>query len=281
VYDIVTEKIVSMLEAGTIPWRRPWTVENRMPANLVSKKAYRGINTFLLGATAMARGYSSPWWVTFKQAADLGGHVRKGEKATIAVFWKMTEHQDSETGETKEVPLLRYFNIFNLDQTEGIAAPAETETGSTFTPIETAERIVSDMPNRPEIRHGGDRAYYSPLLDYVQLPHPESFAQPENYYATAFHEITHSTGHKSRLDRGLGERLAPFGSPDYSREELIAEMGAAFLCACAGIEPATLDNSAAYLASWVEVLKGDSGIAVHAAAQAQRAADYILERHSE
>ena len=222
VYEIVTDRIIAELEKGTIPWRQPWKESGR-PVNLVSRKPYQGINVILLRSTCR----SSPYWLTFKQAKDLGGHVRKGEKATPVVFWKWTERteRDPETGEERKdrFPILRYYSVFNADQVEGIAVPEEAPRP--FNPVEHAEGIISAMPSRPEIQHRGDRAYYSPRLDQVVLPPKGAFDSENGYYSVAFHELTHSTGHSSRLHRFDTEDLAPFGSTDYSKEELVAELG--------------------------------------------------------
>jgi antirestriction protein ArdC len=196
VYDIVTAEVVRLLEEGTAPWRRPWTVERRLPTNLVSKRESRGANVFLLGVKAALKGYGSPYWVTFKQALDLGGHVRKGEKSTLAIFWRTVEKEDPETGEAKEYPVLRYYSVFNTGQCDGLPVPPAPEADITFDPIEAAETIIRNMPSAPAIRHGGDQAFYAPLTDHVQLPKREAFETPAAYYGCAFHELTHSTGHK-------------------------------------------------------------------------------------
>jgi antirestriction protein ArdC len=176
--------------------------------------------------------------------------------------------------------MLRYYSVFNVAQCDGVTAPAIEGADGVHSPIETAEQIVAAMPRRPEIRHGLDRAFYSPASDSVGMPSPERFESPENYYNVLFHELTHSTGHESRLNRkgvsGVGGERAAFGSQSYSKEELVAEMGAAFLCGRAGIVERIIDNSAAYVAAWLERLKDDAQLVVMAAAQAQKAADFIL-----
>jgi len=268
VYQIVTEQILKQLESGTAPWHRPWTTQ--VPKNLVSGRAYRGINVFLLASN----GYGSPYWLTYKQATERGGHVRKGEHGTKVVFWKIgtreVEDADGDTIERKSI-LLRYYTVFNIEQCEGIAAPDSTRT---VNPIEECERIVQGMPNPPAMEQDG-RAWYRPSTDTVGMPSRNAFNSPEEYYSTLFHELTHSTGHAKRVGRDGIEKLNTFGSESYSKEELIAEMGAAMLCGVAGIERKTLSNSAAYLKSWVDVLRSDSRMVVSAAAQAQKAADYI------
>lgn len=268
VYSIVTEQILKQLESGVAPWHRPWTAE--IPKNIVSRRAYRGINVFLLASI----GYGSPYWLTYKQAIERGGHVRKGEHGTKVVFWKMgtreTQEQDGDTIERKSI-LLRYYTVFNVEQCEGIAAPDSTRT---VNPIEECERIVSQMPIPPVMQQDG-RAWYRPSTDTVGIPSRNAFNSAEEYYSTLFHELTHSTGHSNRVGRDGIEKLNTFGSESYTKEELIAEMGAAMLCGIAGIERKTLSNSAAYLQSWISVLKSDSHMVVSAASQAQKAADYI------
>ncbi len=275
VYEIVTEKIISLLEQGEIPWKKPWKSASGWPMNLVSKKPYRGVNVFLLHSA----GFSSRWWVTFDQAKELGGHVKKGEKASLVVFWKMLEKkvEDKEGNEKIEkIPMLRYYNVFNTDQCEGLKVPDNDSVVIEFNPIEEAESIVTGMPNRPDIRHGGNKAFYSPGLDYIGMPKAIDFDSEEEYYSTLFHEMVHSTGHTSRVDRKLNQKRAAFGSEDYSKEELVAEMGAAFLCGSCGIEPKTIKNSAAYIKSWLKSLRDDKTMVVLAAAAAQRATEWIL-----
>ena len=275
VYEIVTQRIIEKLEAGVAPWRKPWTGSNTLGAHasFVTRKPYRGINAFL---TAVS-GFECPYWLTFKQVKDMGGSVIAGAKATPIVYFNKGEKENAE-GEKSTYAFLRYYSAFNLEQTTGIEYPKpEKVQGPEFQPIETAQAIVSATQLRSEIRHAGGQAYYSPRLDVITMPIPESFTSAQEYYSTLFHEMTHATGHESRLARGL-ESVAAFGTPDYSKEELVAEMGAAFLCAEAGIANATLDNSAAYLAGWIKVLKGNPKLIVSAAAQGQKAAEYILNR---
>ena len=272
VYEIITGRIIAMLEKGTVPWRKPWQAKAGFPRNLVSGKPYRGINVFLLHAMS----YESPFWLTFKQAHDLGAKVRKGEKACPVVFWKQLEVEDKATGETEKIPMLRFYYVFNVSQCDGlknIPAPVETPLSAPNKP----EEIVSFMPNRPEIKHGLTRAYYSPAEDIVAMPNRERFENEVGYFATLFHELIHSTGHASRLNRATVTESQGFGSNPYCREELVAEMGAAFLCGQAGIAESTLENSAAYVQNWLEQLQNDKKLIVQAAAMAQKAADFILD----
>ena len=269
VYDIITERVTALLEQGTIPWRKPWKVQTGLPRNLVSKKVYRGINVFLLHAMH----YESPFWLTFHQAQQLGGNIRKGEKSCPVVFWKQNAIEDKATGEQVKIPLLRYYHVFNLSQCEGMdKLPDTLPTGATTKPAE----IVAQMPQRPEIKHAMAKAFYSPAEDFVGMPNPERFENEANYFSVLFHELIHATGHKSRLNRATTTGHAGFGSDEYSREELIAEMGAAFLCGQADIAERTVENSAAYLKGWLEQLQNDKMLIVQAAAQAQKAADFIL-----
>jgi antirestriction protein ArdC len=269
-YEVVTESIIKQLESGVAPWRKPWRTE--MPANLVSKKEYRGINVFLLAF----QGYGSRYWLTYRQAQSLGGTVSKGQHGSKVVFWKFDEYrkENSETGETgnRKSILLRYYTVFNLEQCEGIKSP---EPLPAIHPIERCESIVEQMPNRPSLERDS-KACYRPSTDTVGMPARSAFHSAEEYYSTFFHELTHSTGHPSRVGREGIMAHNPFGSEDYSKEELVAEMGAAMLCGVAGIESRTLDNSASYLQSWINRLRSDSRLIVSAASQAQKAADYIL-----
>jgi antirestriction protein ArdC len=268
VYEIVTSRILAELEKGEIPWRKPW--RTLPPANLISKKPYRGINVFLL---ALA-GYGSQYWLTYRQAQALGGNVRKGEHGTKIVFWKFdtfeTETADGETEERKSA-FLRYYTVFNLEQTEGLKALLALPPAF---PIESAEEIVKGMPNPPAFEQDAQAAYI-PSRDTVTMPSRTAFESQAEYYSTLFHELTHSTGHAKRLAREGFDTPQKFGSESYSKEELIAEMGSAMLCGIAGIGQATISNSAAYLQSWIKRLKADSRLVVSAASAAQKAADYI------
>jgi antirestriction protein ArdC len=268
VYEIITGQILAELQKGVVPWRKPW--RTFPPANLVSKKPYRGINTFLL---ALA-GYGSQYWLTYRQAQALGGNVRRGEHGTKIVFWKFNEYEtetaDGET-ENRTSAFLRYYTVFNLEQTEGLKALLALPPAR---PIESAETIVAAMPNPPTYQQGF-LACYSPSNDNVTMPSPTAFHSRAEYYSTMFHELTHSTGHAKRLAREGFDRPVEFASESYSREELVAEMGSAMLCGVAGIEQATIANSAAYPKSWITRLKSDSRLVISAASAAQKAADYI------
>jgi len=273
VYDIINQRITDLLEQGTVPWHKPWNASTNYPMNLISKKEYRGINIFILASSP----YSSPYWMTFKQVQDKGGHVTKGEKSMPVIFWKWLDRKEDDPV-TGKIPMLRYYNVFNLEQVEGVSAPVPEETANDHQPLPLPEEIFKNMPQRPELKFGGNRAYYSPSLDYIQLPHLSTFDTSEEYYSTLFHEITHATGHQSRLARKSILEPSYFGSHEYSKEELVAEMGAAFLSGYCGTENVTIENSAAYIQGWLKALKNDKTLLIHASAQAQKAADFILNR---
>ena len=284
VYQIVTDQVISLLEQGKIPWQKPWRGGAAgMPKNAISKKPYRGVNVFLLGMKAEFLGYDSPYWLTYKQASELGGNVKKGEKSTLVIFWKPLEKDNPDKPDSPDrYMVLRYYNVFNVVQCENLNAdrlPADAIDDTPdidFDPIDACENVVKHFIKRPEIFHNEQRAYYSPGKDIVNLPRPETFTDEQSYYATLFHELTHSTGHERRLNRqGIADKAA-FGSNTYSKEELVAEMGAAFLCGVCEIENRTIENTVAYLQGWLSKLKSDKRLIVQAAAQAQKATDYIL-----
>lgn len=281
VYQIVTDRIIDLLNKGIVPWQKPWQGGQNMPRNLISKKEYRGINLFLLHAS----NHGSPFWLTYKQAKELGGNVKRGEHSMPVVFWKRFDVEDKAQPDGKRtIPMLRYYSVFNVDETEGISAdkiPVMDKTTREHSPIAEAELIVKAMPKLPEIKHGQGQAAYSPVMDYVTMPNPEQFTSWQAYYNVLFHELTHATGHPSRLDRfdkAQASEQFSFGSHTYAKEELVAEMGAAFLSGHAGIVDRTLDNSAAYIASWLKRLKDDCKLVVQAAAQAQKSSDFILNK---
>jgi antirestriction protein ArdC len=269
-YERITERIVSLLEQGTVPWHKPWTVKTGLPRNLISKKPYRGINVFLL----MAMSYESPHWLTFRQAIQLGGNVMKGEKSCPVVFWKRMKNEDEESDEPKKAPLLRLYHVFNLAQCEGLKdAPGEIQM-----PVTKPAEIVAGMPQPPVVKHGMAQAFYSPHEDCVGMPERERFDGEASYFATLFHELIHATGSEKRLNRASLTERNGFGSNPYCKEELIAELGSAFLCGYADIVDRTIDNSAAYLEGWLKQFQNDRTLIVSAAAQAQKAADFILGR---
>ncbi len=268
VYQVITNRILESLSQGVVPWRCPWTVE--APRNLVSGKEYRGVNVLLL----QSMGHASQYWLTFKQARDLGGSVKRGERGCPVVFWKVSD-KETIKGETEKSFVLRYFTVFNLSQTEGIEAPPAT-LRSAFDPLTACEVIAAGYEGGPVVEHDGGRACYLPALDRVQMPARERFNSVGEYYSTLFHELSHSTGAAHRLARkGVVDPIR-YASHDYAFEELVAECGAAFLCAQGGIANRTLDNSAAYIASWARKLRSEPRWIVEAAGQAGKAADLIL-----
>ena len=275
-YEVVTQKIIDRLEAGVVPWQKPWKNSGGMPSNLITKRPYNGINFWLL----LSLNYTSPFYLTFEQVKSLNGNVRKGEKSTMVVFWKILESED-KSGEIKKTPFLRYYNVFNLTQTEGIDPTKIPDTEPfehDFNPIGAADAIIHKWSDCPKIEWGKDHAYYAPGLDMVGMPDQRTFFCDEQVYSTLFHELTHSTGHNRRLGRHEKIKDHQFGSQDYSQEELVAEMGAAYLCGITNIEQETIENNAAYIKSWIRTFKDDPKVLVLAAAQAQKAVDYILNQ---
>jgi antirestriction protein ArdC len=276
-YEEITKQITGMLEAGVVPWRSPILGRGTAghPRNLESGKPYRGINVFLLAFTAHAKGYGSSYWMTFNQAKAAGGCVKKGEKSAMVVFWKQYETKDRTTGEDTTVPVLRYYNVFNAEQTDVKVPDSPVWEPTQHTPIEAAEQLAAGYAGGPQVIHEGSQAYWRPRTDTVRLPEPTRFTGAEEYYSTLFHELAHSTGHSTRLDRKLDTDPKPFGSADYGKEELVAEMAAAFLCGHAGIAPRVIENQAAYLQGWLKTIKGDKKLVISAAGQAQKAADWV------
>lgn len=272
VYQIVTDRIISALEGGIIPWRKPWNAVYGLPRNYATGRVYSGINLFLLHFSG-----ALPFFMTFKQALALGGNVRKGAKGHQVVYYNISKRENKETGKEEKMPFLKYYTVFSVEDIQGIEFNLPEVPKQEFTPSEVAEGIVEAWDGKPAIQHLHQRAYYSPSLDFVNMPKPETFTTSEGYYQTLFHELTHSTGHKSRLDRA--ELTAGEGkqSTSYAREELTAEMGASFLSAAAGIATEqTEENAVAYIQSWLERLKNDKQLVVKAASKAQAAARMIL-----
>lgn len=276
-YQAVTDRILTALENGVAPWVRPWRTSSSehggLPYNGYTHRSYRGVNVWLLMLAGDEKGYSDSRWFTFRQAKTLGAHVRRGEKSTTVIFWKQhtVEDREAEGGNPveKTIPLLRAYRVFNAEQCEGIPRlPEEPEEAP-----ELRYRLAQELAERTGavIRHGGDRACYSTTGDVVRLPRPETFEGEEHYWCTTLHELTHWTGHRSRLDRDLSGR---FGSESYAAEELVAEMGAAFVCAALGI-PGQLRHPE-YIGSWLKVLGDDKRAVFKASSLAQRAADFLL-----
>jgi antirestriction protein ArdC len=277
IYSLVNDRILASLEQEIIPWKRPWT--GHLPTNYDSGKEYRGVNILTLGIAEMVMGYSSPYWLTFRQAQKHGGYIRRGEKATYIVFSerKVKEVQKEDgTKEERVFHFVRSFPIFNWELTEGVP---KKEAGPVLAPdrdlIEVSSAILSKMPNPPAYRESGSAAYYMPKQDVVNLPPMKTFKTIEGYVATKFHEYGHATGHKSRLNRPGIMAVVAFGGEDYSFEELVAELTSAYLCARHGIDN-TLENSSAYIQNWLQVLKNDKTMLMKASGKAMAAVDYIL-----
>lgn len=279
IYSMVTDRIIEALENGTVPWHKPWHSNGtRLAISHVTGKPYSLLNQLFLGTEPGE-------YITFKQCAQEGGYVRKGEKSKFVVFWKFLEEKDEETGEVKQIPYLRYYNVFHISQCEGIKprfdtsviipAPAEAN--------EAADHIIDGYVARSGINliiRESSEAYYSPATDTVVLPQLSQFESTAEYYSTAFHELTHSTGHSSRLNRL--DQAAHFGNEVYSREELVAELGAATLVNHVGLETASsFRNNAAYIAGWLKALQDDKRLVVVAAGKAEKAVKMILGEKDE
>lgn len=278
IYQEVTDRIIAKLEQGQIPWQKPWSGGAQSYAfNRVTKKPYSLLNQLLLNHDGE--------YASYKQWAAMGGQVRKGEKAEIVVFWKPTTiTETNKNGETyeKTIPILRYFSVFHISQVDGVD-PLNQEERKVYThnPVDEAESIMKRYVDREHLlirEITSDRAFYSPSQDYIQIPSREQYEEIGEFYSTLFHEMVHSTGHMSRLNRfGKESKAAAFGSSEYSKEELVAEVGAATLVNMIGIETAqTFTNSAAYIQSWLKVLRNDNRFIVSASSKAEKAVKYIL-----
>ena len=281
-YDEITHKIIAELEAGRIPWVQPWGTAAAkaplaMPQNASTRRRYSGINVLILWGAVIERGFSGQSWLTFRQALGLGGNVRKGERGTTVVYADCFVPNDerrraAETGEEAQaIPFLKRFTVFNADQCEGlpkdVASVAPPPPPGLIEP--QAEALIA--ATGAEFRIGGARAFYSPGGDFVQVPPPQAYFEPINWHRTAFHELSHWSGAACRLGRDLS---GSFGSKSYAREELVAEIAGAFICASLGIVPTV--RHADYIGSWLEVLREDNRAIVRAASSASKAADYIL-----
>ena len=276
VYEMVTERIIEQLERGVIPWEKPWSGVRSGAYNRISKRSYSLLNQMLLK--------NEGEYATFKQWSELGGKIKKGEKSEIVVFWKILpieETQEDGTKVIKQVPLLKYINVFHISQVEGVE-PLQKEKLNDIEPIEQAESILQDYWTREHItvEHiKGDKAFYSPMRDLIQLPLFEQFKDANEYYSTAFHESVHSTMKESRCNRAeeRKDKLVAFGSEEYSKEELVAELGSASIMNMLGIETRkSFRNSSAYIQSWLRVLKNDVKFIVSASSKAEKAVNYIL-----
>ena len=269
IYQTITDRMIQEMEAGIIPWRKPWMAAGAAISHTTGK-AYSLLNQMLLGKAGE--------WLTFKQVQQEGGHVRKGEKSRIVVFWKWIEKEDEETEEVKQIPYLQYFNVFHIDQCEGITAKHTAENANPAEADEAAEAIITEYVKREGVKlehHEGDSAFYQPATDRIVLPMMKLFTDTAEYYGTAFHEMVHSTGHMKRLARL--DSQANFGGEEYSKEELVAEIGSAALVHHAGLETSSsFHNSAAYVQNWLSVLRNDKRFIVSAASKADKAVNFIL-----
>lgn len=280
IYQMVTDRIAAQLEQGKVPWHKPWNVKVGMPKNLITGKEYQGVNLVLLGS----QNYDNPYWLSYKQATEKGANIRKGEKGSIIVYWSyldkttgkpanLDNDSPQKTNSKDLVPILRYYTVFNANQCENIKTPELPNITNQHNPIKEANDVIICMKDAPEIKHGFTKASYNKSKDMVSMPTETTFQTPEHYYSTLFHEVTHSTGHEKRLDRKFGIQ---FGDQDYAKEELIAEMGAAFLCAKTGIDNKSIqENETAYIQSWLKALQNDKKLFVVAAGHAQKAVNLI------
>ncbi|CAN5599401.1 zincin-like metallopeptidase domain-containing protein [soil metagenome] len=281
VYASVTARELASLSQGLVPWRWPWQETSGAPANALTGRPYRGVNVVLLGLAP----YQDHRWLTFRQCRELGGRVRKGERSTEVVFWKSYEVPSKEEGQDPEekrrgVPLLRLYRVFNVGQCEGLDLPdaAPLRLARVHGRIPRAEATLRAMPDPPTIWEGERSAWYSPKDDLVGVPGMGAFASADAFYATLFHEAGHATGHPRRLARpGICER-AVYGTSDYSREELVAELASTFVCAAIGLDNSLLENSSAYVGGWLRALGNDARAVVVAFGQAQRAAEWVFGR---
>jgi len=283
IYTRVTNRIIAELERGVRPWIKPWSVEHA--AGRITRPLrqngipYRGINVLLLWSEALEKGYAAPLWMTYKQSQELGAQVRKGQHGSQVVFAdRFTKTETNDAGEAVEhaIPFLKTYTVFNVEQIEGLP---EHFYAKPTNPLPLAERIAHAdafvTATGADIHHGGNMAYYAPSPDTIQLPPFEAFKDKESYYATALHELTHWTRHEKRLAREFGRKR--FGDEGYAREELVAELGSAFLCADLGITADIRDDHAAYLDHWLKIVQNDKRAIFSAAAHAQRAADFLQE----
>jgi antirestriction protein ArdC len=266
IYQEVTDRIINALEQEMVPWQRPWADGNGMPHNLSTDRYYRGINVPLLWCSQFDRGFESDRWLTLRQANTLGARVKKGSKGTAIIFWKTRTIRVEGADEPEAtIPVARVYSVFNEDQIDGL--PVRDKPVAEWDPHVEAEKLM----DRATVVHGGDRAFYAPNSDIIQLPPVEAFTDQGAYYSTALHELTHWTGHSSRLDR---LKKGSTGGTDYAQEELVAEMGAAFLCAQLGIGGKLQHPE--YIGHWLKVLKEDNRSVFRASSAAQKAVDYIV-----
>ena len=268
IYQEVTDSIIKQLEAGAMPWIKPWKADSTADKNFISQKPYQGINRLILGLSSMVSGFDTPVWASFKQWQSLGTQVRKGEKGTKIVFFSPVTKECKVTGNLESYNLLKSYYVFNANQVDGVTIAAPTTENKPFNSIASADERIAKTG--AIIRHGGDSAFFAPSMDIIQMPNKSAFSDESSYYATMFHELTHWTGHETRLKREFGKR---FGNPEYAFEELVAEMGAAFLCQDYRIQGEL--RHAGYIQHWLKACRNDATAIFKAAALAQKSADYI------
>jgi antirestriction protein ArdC len=278
VHKILTDKVLAMIENGVAPWQRPWC--KNLPKNIRGTR-YHGINYFMLSMVSQINGWSNVW-LTFNQIKERGGKIKEGEKGTCAYFYKVVVEKNEDEGELS-YPIFRFFLVFNLDQVDGIVVKGVNDGSEPLIQkLPAPESIVNGYKNSPGIYFGGDKACYNPISDKVYMPRPNTFETIENYYSTLFHELAHSTGHVSRLNRKEVMDPIKYGSHDYSLEELVAELTSVYLCDACGIRnERVVENAASYLASWYDVLKREPTMFAIAASRASKAATYILGQQEE
>ncbi|MBX9837710.1 MAG: ssDNA-binding domain-containing protein [Silvanigrellaceae bacterium] len=274
VYSLVTNNIIEQLQNNVVPWQQPWK-DNSIPQNLITRKPYRGINLLLLCSLR----YEQNLFLTFNQLKSIGGSVKKGEKGNLIIFWKpiVKTAKESKTDEPELSFVLRYYKVFNVTQCENIPSSLIEVTAETpFCPISYCDQIIEEMEHCPKIIYEAQQAFYDPISDYINMPKPETFVANEDFYSVLFHELIHSTGHRSRLARDGVATTSRFGDSAYSLEELTAEIGSCFLSSVCGIGTNNFDQSISYINGWLLALKNDKKLIVKASGQAQRATDYIL-----
>jgi len=274
VYEMITERIIEQLENGVVPWQKPWSGTHSGAYNRISNKPYSLLNQMILKHDGE--------YATFKQWSDLGGKIRKGEKSEVVTFWKIQPYEEeNENGEKviKQIPLLRYYNVFHISQVDGVEPKKQLKI-SDLEPIEEAEKIKTEYMNRERLKifeKVTNDAFYLPIQDYIQVPCKEQYQDIEEFYSTLFHEMIHSTGHKSRLNRPDMQGIVRHGSEKYSKEELTAELGSAMIINILGIETEkSFKNSSGYIQDWLQVLKNDNKFIVSASSRAEKAVKYIL-----
>lgn len=285
IYTKITNMMLGALDGGLIPWRQPWRTNGLgYPQNAVTKRPYTGANPFSLWYIAEKNGYPCAEWLTFKQAKALGGTVRKGEKGTPVYFWMIRDVENKKTKTPERVPFAKAYTVFNVAQCDGLPldklgiSTEPVEALNDGLPLADAQALWDNYKEAPTLEHIKERAFYSPLRDALNMPKMELFADKQEYYSTLYHEMTHSTGHESRLKRFDDPSSMQFGSNVYSKEELIAEMGSAFMCARVGIDsPDVVTNQKAYIQGWASKLRSDKRLIISAAAHAQKAVAFITK----